>query len=204
MLTGITSQQVGYSSSLHSAELNLRTYVHVYPHLSVLIGARYIHYDEDFAATETGDIGGVPSVAFLQKATNNNAIGAHIGADTTYMIGEWLGIGITSRLGLLSNQSESRVFRSATASPVGPISVRTSEDGTDITFSTEIAAVMTVQVTNNLAIRGGYQLLYLSGLALGPEQLVPDFGAAQTLNDDSDLLFHGPFVGVILQWGSCD
>lgn len=204
ILNTFDSQAVNYSSALHSAELNLRTYVHVYPHTSVVLGTRFIHYDEDFNAVETGTVGGIPAIANLQKATNNNMIGVHIGLDTDYQFGEWFSLGITSRIGLLSNQSEARVFRSVTNSVAGPFAFRTSQDGTDITISTEVAAVARVQVTDNLAIRGGYQLLYLGGVALGPDQLIPGLDLVQSLNDDSDLLFHGPFIGVILQWGSCN
>ena len=60
-----------------------------------------------------------------------------------------------------------------------------------------------LQLTNALAVTGGYQLMWLDGLALAPEQipitsLVAPGSAG--VNTQGELLFHGATVGLMLTY----
>ena len=65
-----------------------------------------------------------------------------------------------------------------------------------------IAAVY--QITDHWAIRGGYQLLWLSGVAIGSEQLhtlnLNSGNGLPAMNTSHDAFFHGALVGVERTW----
>ena len=65
----------------------------------------------------------------------------------------------------------------------------------------ELGLRAVLNLTNSLAVTGGYQALWLDGLALAPEQVpVTSVIAPGTagLNTNGDLLFHGFTAGI--QW----
>jgi hypothetical protein len=60
------------------------------------------------------------------------------------------------------------------------------------------------QLTSHLAVRAGYQMLWVDGLAVAVEQFNPNLaeltlGPAR-LNDNGTLVYHGPHLGMVLTW----
>jgi hypothetical protein len=60
------------------------------------------------------------------------------------------------------------------------------------------------QITNNLAMRAGYQMIWVDGVTLASESLNPNLveltqGPAR-LNDNGTLVYHGPHAGVVFTW----
>jgi hypothetical protein len=68
-------------------------------------------------------------------------------------------------------------------------------------FLGEIGLVGVYQLTDTIAIRGGYQLLWLDGVALASEQVrTSNFFTGTGTDVHGDVFFHGALVGVEAQW----
>ena len=58
-----------------------------------------------------------------------------------------------------------------------------------------------MQLTDHLALRGGYRLLWLDGVALASDQLaVSDFANGSGFNDSGNVFYHGAFAGFELAY----
>jgi hypothetical protein len=87
-----------------------------------------------------------------------------------------------------------------------------SESRTGWASNIELAIRLGYQLTNGIEVHGGYQALFLAGLALAPEQLDPALHqdvrqssitpgrTGQDMNLSGNLLYHGPSVGLTLRW----
>ncbi len=148
-----------YDSSLQSGEVNFR------PGRGNpwgwFLGIRYINLDEAFSVRENN----TPLPNVLQIDTNNNLYGGQIG--TQFIM---LGIGSPLRLqgritgGIYYNDAS----QGTSSAIVGP-GVSASSD--DLAFVGEAEVSIVYQLTPRLAIRGGYQIMGISGVALAPDQI---------------------------------
>ena len=73
-------------------------------------------------------------------------------------------------------------------------------------FLGELAAIGRYMVTDNIAVRGGYRLLWIDGVALASDQVSvtafvpPALAPGRGINSSGDLFFHGAVVGVEAFW----
>jgi hypothetical protein len=181
-----------YGTSLLSSELNLRR--QVTSNISLLAGLRYLRVADqiDLAATGTpdGDVG-------IGFGTRNNLFGLQIGAAA-----------------VLWQPVERFRFEGALKTGVyadgATFTVSFHDDNEDDQFSvgsTHTAFVGDLnflgryQLTEHWAVRGGYQLLWVAGIAVANEQLpsiVPDepFGP----DTSHSVFYHGALVGLEATW----
>lgn len=194
-----------YDSRLHNVELNLR---HWYsPYLSTLVGFRYVYIRDKFAFFSFDDPGviiGGPGYGLYQVNTKNHLLGLQVGADGNYpVLWDNLLVGVRGKAGLFINSAKqsSRFFNNPTEGPI--TDAITDEDGNRLASLIEVGAYITYWVTPNIAVRGGYDLIYVAGLALGPENLdnspLP-LNARTNLKDNGDIIYHGPSVGIEFRW----
>ncbi|MCS7166553.1 MAG: hypothetical protein RMI91_13370 [Gemmatales bacterium] len=195
-----------YDSRLHNVELNLRQWYS--PYLSTLVGFRYVYVRDKFAFFSFDDPGvpiGGPGFGLYQVNTKNHLLGLQIGADGSYpVLWDNLVLGIRGKAGLFINSAKqtSRFFNNPTGE--GPITdAITDEDGNRLASLVEVGAYVTYWITPNIAVRGGYDLIYVAGLALAPENLdnspLP-LNARSNLKDNGDIIYHGPSIGVEFRW----
>ena len=201
LIDTIANQATQYSSNLHSAELNVRTYYNVYPHMSLLVGFRFLRMDEVFRVNESGTNGGVDATSFLRQETCNSMLGVQIGGDLQAQVFDHLLAGIFWRTGFLSNINQTKNEIGASTATTFLASQTTSEQGIDLTGLIEAGANVSIDLCEWAVLHGGYQLMFISGVALAPSQTIPATGAAQFVNDDENMFLHGPHLGLEIHWG---
>jgi hypothetical protein len=233
-----TSITAGYSSEIHNAEANLRRSVEAGNwSASVLGGFRYFNLSEQFSLTGLQTFpnlpGGAPpaSQTILEQTrttTDNNLFGAQIGAevgrawfDNRFELTAYGKVGIFANS---ENQNTTNVARLVTG---GPDTVTLAAGRGDTGFASlyEGGLTATARLTSRIAIRGGYQALFVQGLTLAPTQLaatgtaiqsssqlvpgslsppgvqapppsLPPPGTGAGLTTSGNVFLHGPFVGI--------
>lgn len=162
-------------SDLTSSEFNFRRQVG--PIFSWLVGLRAIELDDAFARIDTGEH------SVFEMHTDNRLFGLQIGADLTL----W---------------ADARPFRIDTMARAGVYHNSIdryhawyfdSHEESAASFAGELGVVGVWEVRDWLEVRGGYQMLLLTGMALATEQV-------DGLDSDDSVLYHGPMFAVRLLW----
>ncbi len=199
---------ISYTSDLDNLEWNLRRWILYGPgqlQASVLVGGRYMNLGETFSYYTESDVpdpGGATNS--VRTVTSNNMLGVQIGAMFEFYVdpGWWVDCEIKG--GVFSNDAGQNTRFISTGSPTyrGTHWGRRDEDITSWVLDLRLSA--TFLVTPCLAVTGGYQALWLDGLALASENMSQDvdvlaFGPA-TLVHDGKALYHGPHLGLTWLW----
>jgi hypothetical protein len=191
-------QRIDYSSALNNAELNLRhrwTSANCVLHGSWLVGARYVALDEDFGYFTQTNLGEMNYLV----TTENDLIGAQIGTDMFFCVSPRFKIGGEVEAGVYGNHARQRTNVTATLSP----SLHELERDDDVAFVAEAGAIGLFRLTPRLTVRGGYQLIYIDGVALAVENFNTEspFTARQAfLDDGGDVFYHGVTLGFEWTW----
>jgi hypothetical protein len=181
-----------YAARLHNMELSLlRELSNCSKHsVSVLCGLRYFDWQEDLVL-QANDVF-TATYEQLNTETRNHVLGAQVGARWSQ---KWAAVqlGAEGKATLAANWLHTR--SSNLASSGAMVGDPDKFDFFDEKQSTTgVAGVLDAslyakcQLTEHLSLRGGYQFLYVAGLALAPGQLA---GARH----DEDLFLHGPWLG---------
>jgi hypothetical protein len=181
-----------YDSTLHNAELNL---VRDFPWLAVLGGFRYLRWDEEFnihALDQDGD-----ASDYLVETTNN-LYGGQLGLRFTNG-GPRFGWELTGKAGIFANDAtQTQLLRDDdNAIVVRNASSRTTETA----YVGDLNGSLYYHLTRFIRVRGGYNVLWIDGLALAPDQL--DFTAAttaQAVRGDGQVFLHGANFGLEAVW----
>jgi len=161
--------------------------------LAVLAGFRYLEIDERFEAELPG-----AAIPFDYEAlTRNRLYGAQIGGDAIL----WQGCGPLSvqaegRAGVYGNSiAQDSMFSTGVATlPAQGRKTFTSLVG-------EVALTARYTITDRLAIRGGYRLLWVDGVALATDQIAAsNFVTSSGINATGDVFYHGAFTGLNYEW----
>lgn len=178
------THRFAYDSNLHIGEVNVRQQRGRW---QTIAGFRYIELSELFSANSGG------TFAYAID-TNNFLYGFQLGVEGPLFQSSEHAFDIDGgvRAALYANRAATDVL--ADNFVVGTAADRDRAAA----VSVEASLIATYQLTDNLAIRGGYQALWLSGIALAPSPLgAPSTGAVAAANTASaDLLYHGGLVGL--------
>jgi hypothetical protein len=183
-----------YVTSLQSVELNLRK--NVTQRVTLLAGFRYLSLRDDLGASFFPPGGGPWST--IHMVGINRLYGAQIGADTIlYDGGRWQ-IQCASKAGIYGNgaQSEGSLVTPQFSTASNSVSRMMTAFVGDVSFTGVYA------LNDHWALRGGYQLLWLSGVALGSEQYATNsFAYSSTASvADGSLFLHGALASVQYSW----
>jgi len=186
---------VTYDAIIHNAELN---YVHSFlsnPNLAWLVGFRYFHLGEKFDITFTDNQTG--SSAY-KISTYNNLFGGQIGGRVGHACGRW-SYDLTGKAGVYGND----IHSSQNVADFNGFTVRnTSTNGGQVAFLGELGLNGNYEFSPNWSLRGGYQVYWIEGLALAPNQL--DFtdtpASGTTLNKNGGMFMHGAHAGLMARW----
>lgn len=209
---GFSAITAHYNSELHNAEANLRWYLCESPcgTLSVLTGVRYLSWREQLTLTGKDDFD--PNrIETTRIRTFNNLIGWQCGGEFTHgLMQGLLHLGGAAKAGIYGNPALQHTTNVYTGPNAGlAVEGRNLEASSSGILEASLHA--TLWVTGNLKVRSGYQVMYVTGLALAPDNLrlnettirdidIPNIpappGTAQRINNDSDLFLHGPFAGL--------
>jgi hypothetical protein len=187
--------RVDYSTELHSAEFNLRRRCHEC--VTLVAGFRWFEVSDELVAYSTS-----PSVLeFYSVDADNHLYGFQIGADATLLQPTpRFRVDSIVRVGILGNNADQST-RAPILTGVNGFVDEIRAEGEETSFMAELGLRGVVQLSPGWAVFGGYQLLWLDGLALAPEQIpVTNLTApgSAVLDDDGELFFHGATVGVEL------
>jgi hypothetical protein len=180
-------------TDLYSTELNLRRRTGDW--FTLLAGFRWIEL-HDLLTFQFQPNGGAPVTGYTIDA-NNHLYGFQVGGliDVWYN-GPW-SVSAWGKAGVYHNSADqlTNVFIPAVGT------VGDQDDNTAV--SLDIALTATRQLNDWLALRLGYQFLWIDGVALAPDQLLGTNDVTvpiAVLENDSDVFFHGAFVGLEASW----
>lgn len=193
---------VRYESTINGAELNRvcccccsdgccsRSFEWIY-------GLRYLNVNEDFAITAV-DLQESTSVYDIN--TNNNLFGGQIGNRVRRSCGRWSWEG-TGKLGLFGNAAEQH-SDPIVDFPNFVIRPGRTESTGNLAFVGDFNLTAIYQITNVWGARLGYNVIWIEGVALAPDQL--DFTNTPTsgsgISTDGGIFLHGINAGVEARW----
>jgi hypothetical protein len=187
------AMRLDYSSELHSADAN---YVTSWGGVSWLAGFRYLSLDEQFNLNATDIDTGSSDYAIR---TSNDLYGGQVGAQWLAG-GDFLEWSATAKLGLFGNAAS----QSQSVADFPPaFFLRTEQSGSrgNVAFVGDFSLTALYALDDVWALRGGYNLLWIEGAALAPDQLdftdTPDSGRGVTL---SGVFLHGINLGLDARW----
>ncbi len=153
-----------YASDLHNLEFNLRSQVK--DAWSVLAGLRYVSIDEQFRGVSNNlDGDGLSSV--YNTDTENDLFGIQVGTNNRFALLEDLTLDVDTAAGLFVNSAWQQTF----ATDEGAVWRQTGDRRNKTAFVGELRLNGVYALSENVGLRVGYQLLWVAGIALAPEQL---------------------------------
>ncbi|NQT40221.1 MAG: BBP7 family outer membrane beta-barrel protein, partial [Planctomycetes bacterium] len=196
-----TQFTVEYSSELYSAEANLRYGWRV--NLDLLAGFRYAELQEDFSVV--GEVyppwTAVPSYVTHSR---NHLYGFQIGAVARLLNRHrFLSVEGFFKTGVFGNYARQET---TTVHNVG-IPRSLGDSSNHPAFLAEVGLTGVCRLGDHWALRGGYQVMWLEGVALAPDQiphtnfpLLPVPGGDANLHTTGSLVYHGCHVGIEARW----
>ncbi|HUT11416.1 MAG TPA: BBP7 family outer membrane beta-barrel protein [Thermoguttaceae bacterium] len=192
---GALHVDVSYKSELHNVEVNLLDDRHSC--FTRLIGFRYLNLNEDFDYESTDAAGSIPSTSNYLIGTDNHLVGFQIGGIVEREVCERFCVDLTGKLGAYVNFAEQSTFL---GDRFDNENVRRDfrERQGELAFIGELRFGCAYQLTKSMAAIAGYQLMWVEGVALAPEQLdlttTPLSGSG--LNDNGGVFYDGAYVGI--------
>lgn len=182
-----------YASRLYNVEVNARRRTNDW--FTVLAGFRWIELSEDFATTFA--TGGNTSSYLID--VDNQLWGFQVGALANYRGNGW-GLDAWGKVGIFANWADQSTYEDLAALAGGTSSVGASDQ--NAAFAGDLGVALVWNMTDRLSARIGYQLLWLEGVALAPDQLDnsnPSIPLA-TLDNSGGVFYHGGIVGLEYLW----
>jgi len=171
-----------------SAEFNRTLFI--WEHAKILLGGRYINFDEDFLLTSTNN----GLFGRLASATENNLYGIQAGADILYPICCNGYFDFRGRAGIFINDANYNLLVST--SNGGDVAAASGSDE-EIAGFFEIGAGLRWQITDVISLRGGVEYWYLDGVATATDQISPVVAQQRfSIDVKDDIGFFGGTVGI--------
>lgn len=198
---------INYSSSLYNIECNLRRWISEASgadQVSILIGARYMNVDETFYYEAISEVP-APVGAFnsLYTDTANRMMGVQIGAAyEIFLLPVWY-VECEVKGAIFNNSASQNTLFEHIGEDI-LLGVYAGHSERDITASAiDVRLTNTLLVTPRLAIRLGYQFLYVDGVALASEsfnQHVELLVSGPVSLNEGQVAYHGLQLGVSWVW----
>jgi len=211
-----TLHAIDYTSKLNNVELNWRHHwmsPGYWVHGSWLAGARYVRLEEQFGyftqvLAHTNPLPPNnqrgPADMNYRVSTTNDMIGFQLGGDLFVSLLPGLMVGSELKAGVFGNLADQSTVITATNLNPALVESRRSQD---VALVAEASVMAVYQVTPWLSLRGGYQALFVDGVALAPENfntvapfppVAPSRGPV--INDNGNVFYHGFTAGLEWLW----
>jgi hypothetical protein len=183
-----------YQSKLNSTEFNFRHQRS--DRVTWLTGFRIIElneqldYNVDFI---------VPNLSGVSWNTSNHLYGGQVGADVAFWrLSGPLSVNGLFKAGIYGNDAENDFTFRVLDTPI----IEGGASDNPVAFVGEIGATTAYQVTRHFAVRGGYQLLWISDVALASDQAqaMIDTLDVNAMNSSGDVFYHGAMAGGEFTW----
>lgn len=183
-----------YAANLFNSELNFRYAVN--DRLSLLAGFRWIELSETFKADVPLPLGG--SFSQYHISANNHLYGGQLGVEGTLWRAGGFHIDGFGKAGLFANPARQTITTESLLFPVSSLSASNST----LAFAGELALNASYDVTRWLTIQAGYEVFWLTGIALAPNQLtVNNLATNQAgINTNGSIFYHGAYAGLQIRW----
>ncbi|MBC7817778.1 MAG: BBP7 family outer membrane beta-barrel protein [Planctomycetaceae bacterium] len=210
VFVGMDRTLVTYTSALQSFAVNLACCcgccdecccgeVHCQS-LTWFAGFRYLNVSEELNITAQRNVfGGVENGTYNIRAANQ-LYGAQLGARLRRTRGR-CGWEATGNAGIFGNDSQQT--QSVTDFPNFPLRPTVSSRGAGVAFVGGANLSALYLLTNAWNLRAGYNVMWIEGLALAPDQLDFNFGASPSgnqLHNGGGLFLHGVNIGLEARW----
>jgi len=182
-----------YESHFDSLELNLRQPIGCGA-LTLLAGFRFAELDErGMNIFQVTDIGQGQSVATTRVGAINDLYGFQFGADSCMWQRGCLSLDGKLRAGVYSNRAVNSVLH---VSGTGAWATRARQCQTS--FLGELGLTGTCQLSDDWALKAGYQVMWLEGVALAPDQIGASNPVAGVARVDTrgGVFYHGAVIGL--------
>ena len=203
---GADRMTLDYTSRLHGGELNFVCCTSCCEPCCLprcqscewIYGLRYLRVDESLnIGAERLEVGGLETGSYDVRSSND-LYGAQFGLRMRHCRGPWSLEG-TGKVGLFGNDAN----MNQTVTDFPDFIVRqTSASDSDVAFLAELNATLVRQISDHWFVRGGYNLIWIDGLALAPDQL--DFTLASTsgttIDTGNTMFLHGANIGLEARW----
>jgi hypothetical protein len=184
-----------YTSRINDAEINYLWKPETGSNLMFLAGVRYFNVDERFD-TLAESLGNGSS--FYNIHTINNLWGAQTGA-RYHVCGVHWGWEIDGKVGVYGNNATQRQLVGVSG---GALTRDAGQNEDNWAFVGQLDATITYNLGRYWELIAGYNVLWVDGLALAPDQL--DFtntpSSGTSLNHNGSLLMHGIHAGIACRW----
>lgn len=176
---------------------------------SLLFGLRYLSFDNDFFWQAAGIVADrqlnvdQPFSGQYAISTNNDLVGLQTGGDITQTYCKWTW-SVRGKVGAAINwasQNSQIVVDDNTRIHAGspPSSGVTNDEGTSLSFVGNLGFGLSYRINPALTFRAGWDWLWVTGLALAPEQI--DFADGPAfINDGGDVTFSAVSFGLDARW----
>ncbi len=187
-------------SRLYSGEFNLRRPINEW--LTTLVGFRWVEFYDNYQAQGLEAFVLNPLTPFTHAInTHNNLYGFQIGDDLRllHLPGRFSMKGI-AKIGVFYNRAGQNSNLSASPDSLGNLSAVT--EGSHLAFLGELELMGSYQFTTHVALRGGYQVMWIEGVALAPGQIPVTNLVAGTADiaTSGGLFYHGATAGLEVTW----
>lgn len=159
-------------------------------------GFRYLNLGERLNISAQRTVNNAVESGSYNLRTNNNLYGLQIGGRMRRTQGR-IGWEAGGKAGIFGN--DSRQSQSVTDFPDFALRPAVSNSSGTVAFVGETNLTALYRLTNVWNLRAGYNVMWIEGVALAPDQLDFDFAAAQGgsgLRNDGGMLLHGVSFGV--------
>jgi hypothetical protein len=162
--------------------------------MTAFAGVRYLGLDEQFNLLAIDADDGFGAIAV---ATENQLVGLQAGGACEHCCGAWT-FGALVKAGVYGNFSESDILIAEQNIPAVALGARFNQDSDDLSFVGEALLGANYCLGAGFSLRAGYQLTWLHGVALAPEQLAGNAVPFVPLGVDTDgeALYHGAYLGL--------
>jgi hypothetical protein len=172
-----------YISQLRNAEINVR-----HPcgeRLSLLMGFRYMELHEDLRFMADNES------SFLEANVDNHLYGGQIGLNVALINTCRFSLEGVIKAGVFGTRADLDM----TTPLITPASAP-ANSARHTSFLGEVGLMGIVQITNNLALRGGYQAMWLDGVAIAGDQIENADPSTHRPYVGSTLFYHGAIAGL--------
>lgn len=164
------------------------------------IGLRYLNVDEEFSIFS--QYGPSPAPNGFQDFDYLTDTDNHIIAGLFGIVGAWdIYPGLRVE-GLLRYSSGLNIIETHARlkERTGNVAFSKERDDVEWSYIVELGIMGTWQFHEHMAVRAGYQMLYLVGYAGAVDQFSFNLARPGQYDDDNSLILHGPMLGFELTW----
>ena len=182
-----------YTSRLQDVELNARRSLNAC--LTVLAGVRYLNLDDRILVSQLTTTGGFDAAQRLDGF--NDLLGFQIGGDAVLVQRGRFSLDTALKAGIYNDNARNSFAYDSTALAEHKTS---GDSASNVAFCGEIGITATYDLTERLSLRGGYELLWLDGVALASQQPIlnppPLLRTATSVGTSGDVFYNGAFIGL--------